>query len=161
MLYIATYSSPLGEILLASDDTALTGIWFAGQKHFGRGLCAEPVRLETAPIVAAKAWLDQYFSGSVPEITVPIRFMGTDFQKTVWSALLQIPYGETETYGTLAKQLGIHSAQAIGGAVGRNPISVLVPCHRVVGAGGALTGYAGGMDRKRWMLSWESTCKMT
>ena len=103
-----------------------------------------------------KVWLSLYFEGKIPDFLPPLNPKGTEFQKQVWEALLQIPYGETNTYGALAKKLGCKSAQAVGGAVGRNPISVLIPCHRVVGAGGKLTGYAGGVEKKEFLLQLES-----
>ena len=153
MIY-AVFASPVGEMKLCSDGTHLTAVVFAGQKyedvHVGNaaaGVC--PVLEET------KAWLDRYFRAEVPERFPPMKPVGTDFQLRVWEALLKIPYGKTMTYGALAEKLGCKSAQAVGGAVGRNPISVLIPCHRVVGANGSLTGYAGGVEKKETLLKLE------
>lgn len=140
---------------MASDGTALTGLWFDGQKYFAEGL-TETSAAKTLPVFdEAMRWLDIYFSGRRPDLTPPLNLKGTAFRKEVWQLLLQIPYGETTTYGELAAQLAAHrglkqmSAQAVGGAVGHNPISIIVPCHRVVGTGGSLTGYAGGLA-KNW-----------
>lgn len=149
---IAHYDSPLGSITLASNDMALVGLWFDGQRYFGdtQGVLTEsPVFNET------RRWLDIYFSGREPGFVPPLSLQGTDFQQHVWKVLLTIPYGQTVTYGELARRLGCRSAQAVGGAVGHNPISIIVPCHRVVGANGSLTGYAGGLDRKRALLQLE------
>ena len=155
------YESPLGRILLAADDAGLTGAWFYGQRYFARGLGdaeknAAPVApAETPVFLATCRWLDAYFAGERPDLAdVPLAPRGTAFQRRVWSALLAIPYGETLTYGELAAELG-SSPRAVGAAVGRNPISVIIPCHRVVGADGSLTGYAGGLDRKRVLLALE------
>ncbi|MBQ8703593.1 MAG: methylated-DNA--[Bacteroidales bacterium] len=165
MVYSAHYHSPLGDITLASDGSAIVGLWFDGQKHFGStlGTKSEEQRIEnratqpevTQPLLSACRWLDEYFSGREPGFTPPMSFRGTVFQQRVCEALLAIPYGQTVTYGELARRLGCRSAQAVGGAVGRNPISIIVPCHRVVGADGSLTGYAGGLDRKRALLQLE------
>lgn len=163
MQYISHYESPLGGILLAADEAGLTGLWFEGQKYFARSLQKEQEEKETPIFVQAKRWLDLYFSGKEPDISVPLHLLGTDFQKKVWEILRTIPYGHTMTYGEIARQLAAEkgssrmSAQAVGGAVGRNPISILVPCHRVVGASGSLTGYAGGLDRKVKLLTLERT----
>lgn len=152
------YHSPLGPILLAADDEGLTGLWFEGQEYYARGLDpqAEPIR--TPMHDEACQWLDAYFAGRRPEALPPLHLTGTAFQKSVWELLLQIPYGCTTTYGELASRLsggGRSFSQAVGHAVGHNPVSVLVPCHRVVGAGGSLTGYAGGIDRKIALLTLE------
>ena len=161
MQYINHYESPLGGILLAADEAGLTGLWFEGQKYFARSLQKEQEEKETPIFEQAKRWLDLYFSGKEPDISVPLHLLGTDFQKKVWEILRTIPYGHTMTYGEIARQLAAEkgssrmSAQAVGGAVGRNPISILVPCHRVVGASGSLTGYAGGLDRKVKLLTLE------
>ena len=157
MRYIHRCASPLGGILLAADGEGLTGRWFEGQKYYARGLDAE-AREKNLPVFDQTArWLDLYFSGREPEFTPPLHLTGTQFQITVWNQLLTIPYGETETYGGLAMRCGLSavSARAVGSAVGRNPVSVIVPCHRVVGADGSLTGYAGGTDRKRKLLALE------
>ena len=151
---LAKYLSPLGEIVLAADGDALVGLWFSGQAHFGAGL-QEAEAGDCAALREAKAWLDDYFAGKVPARAPKLAPRGTEFQRKVWAALLEIPRGETATYGELAKTLGSH-ARAVGGAVGRNPISILIPCHRVVGADGSLTGYAGGTDRKAALLQLEN-----
>ncbi len=160
MTYIARYMSPLGAMTLASDGTALTGLWFDGQKH-----CAAPagteLGLEELPVFRkTKRWLDAYFAGLSPAEEPPLRFVGTPFQCEVWALLREIPYGGTVSYGALAARLSERtgrrtSARAVGGAVGRNPISLIVPCHRVVGADGSLVGYAGGVERKRRLLERE------
>ncbi len=156
---VCTYDSPLGEIWMAADERGLTGLWFDRQKYFG--LPAEHRRRETEVLTQAKEWLDTYFSGIQPSSFVPLHPTGTEFQMEVWNLLLEIPYGETRTYGLLAQALARRrglphmSAQAVGGAVGRNPISILIPCHRCIGADGSLTGYAGGLDRKKALLKLE------
>ena len=161
MQYTSRYRSPLGEMLLAADETGVTGLWFAGQKYFARHLDKEHAEKEISLFTTVKQWLDVYFAGSEPDFTVPIHFTGTAFQNEVWGILCAIPYGRTTTYSEIAKQLAARrglphmSAQAVGGAVGHNPISILVPCHRVVGLGGSLTGYAGGLERKRCLLALE------
>ncbi|MDO5114302.1 MAG: methylated-DNA--[protein]-cysteine S-methyltransferase [Planctomycetia bacterium] len=161
MQYISHYQSPLGNILLAADDVGLTGLWFEGQKYFALYLDEERVKRELPLFARTKKWLDVYFSGREPDFKLPLHFCGTDFQNEVWEILYSIPYGQTMTYGEVARQLaakrGLNrmSAQAVGGAVGRNEISVVVPCHRVVGANGSLTGYAGGIDKKIALLKLE------
>lgn len=159
MTYVNHYASPLGELLLASDGEAITGLWFLGAKYFARGLDPAAQERDLPVFQSAKAWLDAYFAGRKPGTLPPLRPAGTAFQRQVWALLLQIPYGATTTYGALARQLGEGrgrvSAQAVGGAVGHNPISLLIPCHRVVGAGGSLTGYAGGVDKKLALLRLE------
>ena len=162
MQYISHYASPLGSMLLAADDAGLTGLWFEGQKHFARGLDGAHEERTLPLLDEAKRWLDQYFSGREPDFTPSLHLLGTAFEREVWAILRAIPYGRTTTYGEIAAQLtkrrGLAhmSAQAVGGAVGRNPISVIVPCHRVLGADGSLTGYAGGIERKRRLLALES-----
>lgn len=161
MHYINHYHSPLGTILLAADDTGLTGLWFEGQKYFAQGLDKETEEKEFSVFQTARRWLDVYFSGQAPDFQVPLHFQGTAFQKEVWKILLSIPYGGTTTYGAIAKQLAAKrglphlSAQAVGSAVGHNKISIIVPCHRVIGADGSLTGYAGGIWRKEKLLALE------
>ena len=154
----AIVPSPLGEILLAAEDGALCGLWFVGQKYEGAGLTAGstpgPVSADPA-LEKAQAWLESYFDGANPEIGFPLAPRGTAFQRRVWAALTDIPHGQTRSYGALAERLGCRSARAVGTAVGRNPISVLIPCHRVLGANGSLTGYAGGLERKRALLRLE------
>ncbi len=161
MQYISFYPSPLGEITLAADDIGLTGLWFQGQKFDRYNLEAAAKEQELPVFAQAKQWLDVYFSGMEPDFVVPLHLLGTAFQKEVWEILRWIPYGKTMTYGEIAKLLaekrGIPTmaAQAVGGAVGKNPISVIVPCHRVMGANGNLTGYAGGVERKNALLRLE------
>lgn len=161
MQYISTYDSPIGNILLAADELGLTGLWLEGQRYFAHCLNSEYAEEEISVFVKAKEWLDNYFLGAEPSFKLPLHFMGTDFQNEVWEILCSIPYGATATYGEIAKQLaskrGIRqmSAQAVGGAVGRNEISIIVPCHRVIGANGSLTGYAGGIDKKIALLNLE------
>ena len=156
MTVTAEYASPLGRIFLASDGTALTGLWFDGQRHFPDGLPA-PAPLPAAGALAdAALWLDLYFAGERPGFTPPVAPKGTPFRKAVWALLLSIPYGGTVTYASLAAVLN-SSARAVGGAVGRNPVSLIIPCHRVLGADGSLTGYAGGIERKAKLLFLERT----
>lgn len=165
MQYISHYSSPLGTILLAADEIGLTGLWFEGQKYFALYLDKEHEEKELPVLKQAKTWLDIYFSGREPDFKVPLHFTGTDFQNEVWEILYSIPYGQTTTYGEIAKRLAASrglkrmSAQAFGGAVGRNEISIIVPCHRVVGSSGSLTGYAGGIDKKIELLKLEGAWK--
>ena len=161
MEFIHRYTSPLGGLTLASDGEALIGLWFDGQRYFPEPLGPEATETPLPVFAAADRWLEIYFSGNTPDFTPPLRMAGTPFRRAVWELLLTIPYGETRSYGTLAEQLAERTgssrvcARAIGGAVGRNPISLIVPCHRVVGAGGALTGYAAGLERKRALLELE------
>ena len=161
MVYTAEYASPLGMITLACDDEAITGLWFNGQKHFGSILPRETLRQEHPLFAKARRWLDIYFSGREPGFLPPLRYDSTLFRKLVCDILLTIPYGETTTYGAIAQQLAAQrglehlSAQAVGGAVGHNPISILIPCHRVIGADGSLTGYAGGIEKKHALLKLE------
>lgn len=163
MYYITTCDSPLGELTLASDGFALTGLWIKGQKYDrillkGR----ETVKAEVPVFDKARSWLGRYFAGDRPEISeLPLVMEGSDFQKRIWKLLCQIPYGETVTYGEISRKAAAQmgrssmSAQAVGGAIGRNPISIIIPCHRVVGADGSLIGYAGGIDRKIMLLKHE------
>lgn len=163
MQYTCHYNSPIGTILLAADETGITGLWFEGQKYFAQYLEPESVEKETPLLKTAIDWLCVYFSGKEPDFSLPLNAKGTDFQKEVWDILCTIPYGQTTTYGAIAKQLAVRrnvpqiSAQAVGGAVGRNGISILIPCHRVVGSNGSLTGYAGGIDKKIKLLQLEQT----
>ena len=159
--YTMTYASPLGELLLACDDTGLTGLWFAGAKYYANGLDPAAQQQRTPILADTAKWLDQYFSGKIPDFMPPLHPAGTPFQHAVWALLCNIPYGETITYGDLARQLAAKrgiahmSAQAIGGAVGHNKISILIPCHRVLGANGSLTGYAAGTETKAALLKLE------
>lgn len=161
MTYIQHYASPLGGILLAANDIGLTGLWFDGQKYYADNLPAEHIERETPILTDAKRWLDVYFTGNEPDFKPPLHPVGSAFRQKVWKLLLQIPYGQTVTYGELARQLAEKqgaehmSAQAVGGAVGHNPISLIIPCHRVVGTHGSLTGYAGGIDKKIMLLELE------
>ncbi len=157
MLYHQFYDSPFGELSLLATDKGLCGLYFQGQAFFEKGFeNCHSIRTATPVIEETQAWLSAYFSGKNPSTTELILDLhGTDFQRQVWMALRDIPYGEVTTYGELAKQLHCRSAQAIGGAVGRNPISLIIPCHRVVGASGQLTGYAAGLDIKRSLLQRE------
>ena len=163
MTFLQHYNSPLGGILLAADEIGLTGLWFDGQKYFARDLPAEHVEQNTPVLSEAKRWLDIYFTGREPDFTPPLHPIGSVFRQAVWEILLQIPYGQTTTYGEIARQLAAKlglprmSAQAVGGAVGHNEISIIIPCHRVVGTNGSLTGYAGGIDKKRKLLELEHT----
>ena len=164
MYHTATYSSPVGNLTLASDGTALTGLWLEGQKYFGgrSGQTLIPGPEDLPLFQTARTWLDQYFAGTRPSpAQLPLAPAATPFQRAVWEQLEQIPYGATTTYGaiaqTLARAMGRPSLspQAVGSAVGRNPISIVIPCHRVVGADSSLTGYAGGLERKKWLLQHE------
>lgn len=161
MIYTCKYESPIGNILLAADEIGLTGLWFEGQKHFANTLSDEPISQETRILAEAKKWMDVYFSGEEPKFTPPLHPAGSEFRQAVWQILLQIPYGQTITYGEIAgkmaeiKNTSRMSAQAVGGAVGHNEISVIIPCHRVVGTNGSLTGYAGGIDKKIALLELE------
>lgn len=165
MQYTSHYHSPIGDILLAADDIGLIGLWFEGQKYFALHLDKEHQEKDLPVFTETKRWLDIYFSGKEPDFIVPLHFMGTDFQKEVWEILCSIPYGKTMTYGEIAEKIAFKrslkhmSAQAVGGAVGHNHISILVPCHRVIGSNGNLTGYAGGIDKKIKLLTLER-CKV-
>lgn len=159
--YINTYASPLGIIIMGSNGKQLTGLWFEGQKYFDYPSGDQPQHQSLPIFDETRTWLDVYFQGKRPSFTPPILLNDTPFRRTVWQLLLTIPYGETTTYKDIAmkwaRQHGAKSmsSQAVGGAVGRNPISIIIPCHRVIGTNGSLTGYAGGLDRKRWLLQWE------
>lgn len=164
-MYWTEYDSPLGRLTLAGGEEGLTGLWLEGQKYFGATLAPGAARRDDLVAFAlTRAWLDRYFSGEKSEgRALPLCPEGTRFQHLIWSLLLDIPWGETTTYGALARRAAERlgrasmSPQAVGSAVGRNPISIIIPCHRVVGADGSLTGYAGGLERKRWLLRWEKT----
>ena len=143
------YCSPLGDIVLTSDGLALTGLRFAEATN------GKPAQ-DMPPLADACRWLDIYFSGAKPDFSPQIVPLGTPFQQSVWSELLTIPYGQTVSYGHIAQRLRCRSAQAVGGAIGHNPIALIIPCHRVVGSNGQLTGYAYGLDRKQWLLSHEA-----
>lgn len=155
-IYITDYFSPIGKIVLGSDGSALVGLWTEGQKYF-LGIYNEVETNDSLEIFKeTKKWLDEYFKGNNPKITMPLKPEGTQFQQKVWKELSKIPYGEAVTYGYIAKSLGIKSGQAVGGAVGRNPISIIIPCHRVVGSNNQLTGFAGGLDKKLRLLKLEN-----
>ena len=152
------YTSPIGLLSIVANDHYLFGIWVEGQSHFERGLIAENIEeVKTHPILNQTiSYLDDYFLGQNSGLSeLPLAPIGTDFEKKVWSYLQEIPFGTTVTYGQIAKDLSVASAQAVGGAVGRNPWSILVPCHRVLGANKRLTGYAAGLERKAWLLNHE------
>ena len=161
MTFIQYYDSPLGRILLAADEIGLTGLWFEGQKYYAAQLPEAHTEQETPILAEAKRWLDIYFTGKEPDFLPPLHPIGSAFRQAVWEILLQIPYGQTMTYGEIARRMAAQkglarmSAQAVGGAVGHNEISVIVPCHRVVGTNGSLTGYAGGIDKKMRLLELE------
>ena len=161
MEYTHHYDSPLGGITLASDGGALTGLWFDGQKYFADTLAEEHEVKELPVFEQADRWLDIYFSGKDPGFTPPLSMKTTPFRRAVWEIMLTIPYGQTMSYGEIAKKiaeqkgLASMSAQAVGGAVGHNSISLIIPCHRVVGTDGSLTGYAGGIDKKTRLLQLE------
>ena len=161
MIYTYHYSSPLGGLTLAGTKDALTGLWLDGQKYYGDTLPKQYEQGSLPIFDEASRWLDLYFAGEIPDFTPPLSFHTTPFRNLVWDILLTIPYGKTMTYGEIAdiiaKKTGVQkmSAQAVGGAVGHNPISIIVPCHRVVGTGGSLTGYAGGIEKKIHLLTLE------
>jgi methylated-DNA-[protein]-cysteine S-methyltransferase len=151
--------TPLGKIQAAAKGNALTGLWFIGQKYFPVDAESWSVKPGNPVFISLKNWLADYFAKKKPKTKIPLLPAGTDFQQAVWKLLLEIPYGETSTYGAIASRLAAAgkkaSAQAVGGAVGHNPISLLIPCHRVLGSDGSLTGYAGGLDKKRALLELE------
>lgn len=161
MTYTMHVNSPLGGILLAADEIGLTGLWLDGAKYFADNLPSEHSERETPILKKAERWLELYFAGQKPEFTPPLHPIGSTFRQAVWEILLQIPYGQTMTYGEIARRLaekqGMRpmSAQAVGGAVGHNKISIIIPCHRVVGTDGSLTGYAGGIEKKMKLLELE------
>ena len=155
--YKTEHPSPLGLLTLASDGENLTGLWMENQKFFCAGLPGDAIQKDDLPVFAAvRNWLDAYFAGERPLVSeIPMAPAGSPFRQQVWQILTEIPCGQVITYGDIARKLGTGCAQAVGGAVGHNPISILIPCHRVLGAGGTLTGYAGGTDRKRFLLALE------
>ncbi len=162
MTVTCAYASPLGSLLLAAEKEALTGLWLPGQKYYAAGLTEDAAEDPSHPILQTAAeWLDAYFAGDKPELSaLPLAPGGSGFQKLIWELLRDIPYGETTTYGALAAKAETRlgrktAARAVGAAVGRNPISILIPCHRVLGADRSLTGYAGGLDKKEWLLRHE------
>ena len=161
MINTCTYESPLGNMLLAADDIGIRGLWFEGQKYFASTLGDERIFCENEILKSAGRWLDIYFYGIKPNFTPKLHVIGSEFRRAVWRILLQIPYGEVTTYGYIAKKLAKTlnvpnmSAQAVGGAVAHNPVSIIIPCHRIVGANGSLIGYAGGIDKKLELLKFE------
>ena len=161
MEYTRAYASPLGVITLAADGERITGLWFEGQAHYAETLDPLHDKGDLAVFGLAERWLDLYFSGRAPDFTPPLRMKTTAFHKAVWEILLSVPWGGTITYGEIARRIADRtgasrvSARAVGGAVARNAISLIIPCHRVVGADGSLTGYAGGLHRKAWLLDME------
>ena len=165
MIYTSAYTTPIGDVLLASKNNELIGLWFEGQKYYLNSINEEmQVKNEEEILKKTKNWLDRYFKGEKPSIKeIKINPNGSDFRKEVWKILCKIPYGKTITYKEiaekLAKERGLKSmsAQAVGGAVGHNPISIIIPCHRVVGSDGKLTGYAGGLDKKEYLLKLEQS----
>lgn len=159
---MCSYQSPLGKIFLASRQEKLVGVWIEGQKYFAESIKEEMAECDTPVLAAGKRWLDSYFAGEKPAVSaLPLAPEGSEFRRTVWKRLCEIPYGQVATYGEVARLVASDlgrlrmSAQAVGGAVGHNPISIIIPCHRVVGAGGNLTGYGGGIQRKVWLLAHE------
>lgn len=165
MIYTSTYTSPIGDILLASQNNELIGLWFKGQKYYMNYLKEEiEEKNDEETLMKAKKWLDRYFKGEKPSIKeLSLNPDGSEFRKKVWQILCEIPYGQTLTYKEialkLAKENGLNSmsAQAVGSAVGYNPISIIIPCHRVIGSNGKLTGYAGGLDKKEYLLKLEQS----
>ena len=178
MLYLTEYASPLGMLSISCSKQGLVGLWIEGQKYFQSTLTGKEVKTIFIELDDVKnhenrnpavkfltktiSWLERYFRGEKPEIgDLLLDPQGSEFRKLVWKNLCEIPYGEVITYGELAKKVAVQmgkesmSAQAIGGAVGHNPISIIIPCHRVVGADGSLTGYAGGVEKKKWLLEME------
>lgn len=165
MHYTSIYHSPVGEIFLAADEVGVVGLWFKDAKYYAYCLDKENEPRETPVLKELKRWLDLYFKGIEPDFTPPIHMIGTPFQLEVWNILKEIPYGKTTTYKEIADKIAKNrgaermSAQAVGTAVGKNNISLLVPCHRVVGTNNSLAGYAGGIDRKMYFLKLEGSYK--
>lgn len=155
------YNSPIGPLTMASDGENITGLWLKGQKYYAATLSDHAARASMPVFDLAAKWLDIYFKGEQPEMTLPLAPQGSEFRKSVWDILCAIPYGQVITYGDIAKTMASKtgkvtmSAQAVGGAVGHNPISIIIPCHRVVGSNGSLTGYAGGIEKKTKLLQLE------
>ena len=164
IIYISTYRSSIGNILLAEKNKQLVGLWLENQKYYLAGFdCAEKIEKDSEILIKTKQWLDRYFNKENPNINeLDLNPYGSEFQASVWNILKKIPYGQTITYkeiaAEIAKEKGVKSmsAQAVGNAVGHNPISIIIPCHRVVGTNGSLTGYAGGLDKKIWLLKHEN-----
>ena len=165
MIYTSPYYSPLGEITLSADEQGLIGAWFVGQKHYGSTLIGDTRQTTNQHIENAKLWLKEYFNQKIPQTKIELHPIGTPFQMEVWNILTKIPFGDTITYGDISKliaqkrKLKQMSSQAVGNAVGHNPISIIIPCHRVIGTNGKLCGYAGGIERKQTLLKIEKTAK--
>lgn len=165
MICTGKYRSPLGEITLAGTGEFLTGLWFQGQKYYGAGIAGKSREQEIPVFKDVRRWLDLYFAGKDPGFVPALKPEGTPFRQEVWKILLEIPYGQVTTYGELSRKMAARkglksmSAQAVGGAVGHNPISLLIPCHRVIGTNGSMTGYAGGIDKKEALLKLEKAGK--
>lgn len=163
MIYSTTYASPIGQLFLAANDQTLTGLWLENQKYFGASANEPWIRDDSLPVFSLCInWLDAYFGGEKPDARDFLQLPpGSPFRQEVWKLLLEIPYGQVVTYKALARKVAAiqkrphMSSQAVGGAVAHNPISILIPCHRVIGSDGSLTGYAGGLERKKWLLSHE------
>lgn len=163
MYYMSSYKAPMGTLTLVSNESCLIGVWFEDQKYYMESVAKEDVvQQETDVLVRTKKWLDDYFAGRMPAlITLPLAPQGSAFRKLVWHILCQIPYGQVRTYKEIANEVASYegkdhmSAQAVGGAIGHNPMSIIIPCHRVVGTKGSLTGYAGGLDKKKALLQHE------
>lgn len=165
MIYTSIYKSPIGQILIGTKDNKLVGVWIENQKYYLSDFKEKVERVDNynnEAITKTKKWLDKYFNKEKPNVNeLEIDLIGSEFRKSVWEVLKKIPYGEVITYNDIAKEIakqkGINkmSAQAVGGAVGHNPISIIIPCHRVVGANGSLTGYAGGIKNKKYLLEHE------
>lgn len=156
-----TYDSPLGKILVAANESGICGLWFENAKYYAATLAPDSIFRTTPLLREAARWLDLYFAGEKPGFTPQLAPEGSDFRRRVWNILLSVPYGQTTTYKAIAERIARESgqarmsAQAVGGAVGHNPISIIIPCHRVVGSNGSLTGYAGGIERKIRLLELE------
>lgn len=163
MDYCAYYDSPIGRILLSADEEGLTGLWLAQQRFYASTKSNAALNQDTDVLCCAKDWLNAYFKGEKPSFTPQLHLIGTEFRIRIWKILCEIPYGNTVSYGDVAAaymqryNVPRMSAQAIGGAVGHNPISIIVPCHRVIGSGGSLVGYGGGLDRKNYLLDLEKS----
>ena len=163
MYYTTAYSSPIGVLTLACDGERLVGLWMEGQKYYGGSISEAMIPKEDIPVLAdAVKWLEQYFAGDKPSVSdLPLAPIGSEFRQGVWSLLREIPYGEVVTYGDIAKKMAAKlgksslSSQAVGGAVGHNPISIIIPCHRVVGSNGSLTGFSAGIETKKKLLALE------
>lgn len=160
-MQVIEFVSPLGTMILAANEQGLAGSWFKDQRHFA-GIQAAWITEETALLSQAKQQLSAYFAGDLQTFDLPLAPQGTEFQERVWQALQGIEYGVTCSYGDIAHQLNQPKAvRAVGAAVGKNPLSIIIPCHRVLGSQQQLTGYAGGLERKQWLLQWEQSHKLS